>query len=166
MANPMAGVSRRVRPHKEITFSWQHLPQSGSLLPSDGQRSHQILAARVEPWTVEALTSNDVVRGGEKLLSKAYMVGRAAVLAAVTDAGAELRHAPPKLRADREIVLAAVAQDGLALQFAAKAFRADAEVALAAVNSNGHALRFTNCVRDVWQMGSSGLKTEGLELLR
>ena len=62
------------------------------------------------------------------------------VLAAVTQNGWALRHAPRPLRDDREIVRAAVTQNGWALQFAGDAARDDWMIVRAAVAQNGWAM--------------------------
>ena len=70
----------------------------------------------------------------------AQRADRGFVIAALAEAGADLRHASKQLRNDREVVQTAVRQDGAALCHASPELRADQETVLAAVEQDGGAL--------------------------
>ena len=60
--------------------------------------------------------------------------------AAVAHEGVLLAHAPPALRADREVCLVAVLHDGRALEFAASSLQDDKALVLMAVRVVGGGL--------------------------
>eukprot|EP00933_Yihiella_yeosuensis_P001159 TRINITY_DN10189_c0_g1_i1.p1 TRINITY_DN10189_c0_g1~~TRINITY_DN10189_c0_g1_i1.p1 ORF type:complete len:774 (-),score=162.54 TRINITY_DN10189_c0_g1_i1:268-2589(-) len=85
--------------------------------------------------------------------------------AAIADDWRQLAHAPPKLKADKELITSVMRTAGLALMYADVELRADKSVAMEAVSQNGGALAFVSKeLCDDRELVTKAVSTSGLAL--